>query len=65
MEDEEEDGIYFEFELLNSCDGKIVTLVCSTEEPLSTSDFAEALRAFADRVETIETMSEASGYSLN
>jgi hypothetical protein len=56
----EEDGTEFEFELLNSEDGKTVTLVCHSDKALAPDEFAQALRSFADRIDSIITMAEVS-----
>lgn len=55
----------FEFELLNSEDGRLVTLVCKSERELSPDEYAEALRAFADRIESLCIMSEANPSTMN
>lgn len=68
MTNEELEGLEcfsFEFELLNSEDGKVITLVCHTDQRLAPDEYAEALRNFADRVETLCSMSEASDGPLN
>jgi hypothetical protein len=64
-EDDDLDEIAFEFELLNSDDQKIITLVCTTDREILPEEYAEALRAFADRLDTIMTMAEASGGTIN
>lgn len=67
VDDEQDDLIEFnfEFELLNSDDGKIVTLVCSSDRILEPNEYAMALREFANRIETILTMSEVESGPLN
>jgi len=70
-DDEEDDYGYeqsecrFEFEMLNSADGKIITLVCTSDEELTPDEYATALRAFATRIETILTIGEGSEGSMN
>ena len=61
----EADDISFEFELLNSDDMLITTLVCSADKPLDPCEYAQALRAFADRIDSIVTMAEVSGNTVN
>lgn len=63
--DEPDDENNFEFELLNSEDGLIVTLVCCSDRELSPEEYAEALRAFAERIHALATMSEAETGTLN
>lgn len=55
----DEEDLEFEFELLNSPDSKIITLVCSSKRPLSPDEYAEALKAFADRIDSIMSLSDA------
>lgn len=64
-DEDEEDVIDYEFELLNSDDGKVVTLVCSSSRMMSPDEYAAALTAFAERIESILTMSELSNSTLN
>lgn len=59
------DEIDFEFELMNSVDGKLITLVCTSNKELTPDEYAQALRQFADRIESIITMSEASSNLIN
>jgi len=49
----------FEFELLNSDDGRLITLVCALDREISPEEYAEALRAFADHIESLTAMAEA------
>lgn len=60
-EESEVDEYEFEFELLNSSDGLTVTLVCSADRILTPDEYAGALRAFADRIDSIVTMAEVGG----
>jgi len=62
---EDADEFEFEFELLNSEDSRTVTLTCHSTRPLEPSEYADALRAFADRIDSLLTMSEVSGNALN
>lgn len=55
----------YEFELLNSEDELIITLVCHSDRIMDPQTYAEALRAFADRIDSIATMSDVSGQTLN
>jgi hypothetical protein len=48
----------YEFELLNSDDERIITLACRSSKILSPTEYAEAIRAYADRIESILHMSE-------
>jgi hypothetical protein len=61
MEDEEYE---FEFELLDSDNPSIITLACYSSKELSPEEYADALRAYADRIESIANMSEltSDGY---
>lgn len=59
------DDIDVSFELLNSVDCLTITLVCSTEKELNPYDYAEALRAFADRIETLSSINEQISGTLN
>jgi hypothetical protein len=64
-EDDEDVMAYeYEFELMNSEDGHIVTLVCHSNKMLEPCEYAEALRTFADRIDSIVTMAEV-GNTLN
>lgn len=65
VEEEGEDSYGYEFELLNSEDGKIITLVCSSERLMTPDEYAQALAAFAERIESILTMAELSNSTLN
>lgn len=56
-----DDGTEYEFEVFNSEDGLFVTLTCFSTKELAPDEYAQALRAFADRIESIVTMSEVSG----
>lgn len=60
MNNEEDDALDFEFELLNSDDDKIVTLVCSVSRPVSPDEYAELLNAFADHIRNLVSMAEDS-----
>ena len=55
----------FEFEMLNSADGKIITLVCTADKELTPDEYVTALRAFASRIETILTLGEETAGTLN
>jgi len=57
--------IDLEFELLNSDDGKLITLVCTADKELSPDEYAQALKLYAERIEAIVTMTEVSGHILN
>ena len=59
------DDVEFEFELLNSDDCRLITLVCTADRELSPDEYAQALKMFAERIESIVTMAEASGHTLN
>lgn len=61
----EDDEFEFEFELLNSEDGKVITLVCSVSREIGPQEYAEALMAFAERIGTLLTMSEADSQGMN
>lgn len=50
----------YEFELMNSNDEKLITLACRSSKVLDPTEFAEALRNYADRIESILSMSELS-----
>lgn len=66
LDDEEiEEEIEFEFEVHNSEDMKILTLICHSDKPLDPADFAYALKAFADRIEVIVSMEQLSSGTLN
>lgn len=41
----------YEFELLNSDDGLLVTLVCASSRELAPEEYLEALRSFIDRMD--------------
>ena len=62
---EEDESYCFEFELLNSEDGLTTTLVCRSDQPMSPDDFAQALRSFANRIDSIANMSDVSGGIIN
>jgi len=59
------DEFTFEFELLNSDDGLTVTLVCRSDVIMTPDEFAQALHSFADRIDTIASMREAEGSTIN
>lgn len=65
QDDEPEDENNFEFEVLNSEDGRIVTLVCFSQQELNPLEYAEMLRAFADRIDSLSTMAEIDMNSIN
>lgn len=65
MSDEFPEEYDFEFELLNSTDGRIITLVCSTSRELSPDEYAQALIAFAERISSILDMSEVATDTMN
>jgi len=64
-DDSPDDEIEFEFELTNSDDMSTVVLVCTSSCPLAPDEYAQALRAYADRIEAIATMSEVSAGTIN
>jgi len=64
-EEESRTELGFEFEMLNSADGKIITLVCTADTELTPDEYVTALRAFADRIETILTIGEEVDGTLN
>lgn len=64
-EEVEKDSYEFEFELLNSEDERIITLVCHSDRIMDPQEYADALRSFADRIDSIATMADVSGQSLN
>lgn len=55
----------FEFELLNSNDGKTITLVCVVDREVTPDEYAVALIAFAERINSLLSMSEASNGTMN
>lgn len=61
-----EEEIDFEFELVNSDDGRVITLVCRTPRELFPDEYAQALKAFADRIESLISMQmDVDGNILN
>jgi hypothetical protein len=64
-DDEPNEENNFSFELLNSPDGLIITLVCCSTQELSPDEYAEALKAFADRICALTSMSEVETDTLN
>lgn len=58
--DEEDDQLDLHFELLNSDDLLTTTLSVRSNVPLTPEDFVAAIRAYADRIDAISTMSEVS-----
>lgn len=48
----------FEFELLNSEDGLIVTLVCACSRELTPDEYADALVAFSQRMRILGDFNE-------
>lgn len=63
--EDEDDEIEYSFELLNSDDGKLITLVCSCDKEMNPTEFAEALKQFADRIESLVTLTEAESGTVN
>lgn len=67
--DDENDDIFeeldVEFELLNSEDCQLITLVCRSSKPLAPEEYALALIGYAERIETISSMAEVSGSTIN
>ena len=61
FEDRFSDDVDFQFELNNSADGLIITLVCASSRPLNPDEYAYALRTYVDRIETITSMTEIAG----
>lgn len=59
------DGTEFEFELMNSENGLHITLVCRSDKPLEPYDYAQALRAYADRIDSILSIGDLSAGTLN
>lgn len=59
-EEDFDEDFEFEFQLLNSEDGKIITLVCSANRELSPDEYVQALIAFAERMEALSSLSDAS-----
>lgn len=58
-EDEYERVEYeYEFELLNSVDGKVITLACTSNHELDPQQYAHALMSYAERILTVQSMSE-------
>ena len=61
-----EEELDFEFELVNSEDGRVITLVCRTSRELFPDEYAQALKAFAERIESVVSMnSEVEKSTLN
>lgn len=56
MDEKEKEEINFQFELLNSEDGRTITLVCSSDIPLDPDEYAEALRCFLERLDTLSSL---------
>lgn len=69
MDDEgsgyEIDELDFQFELLNDDDLRVITLVCTASRPLAPDEYACALMAFAERIESLATMAEVSTGTMN
>lgn len=61
----DEEELEVEFELLNSEEGKIITLVASCSREPDPLEYAQMLREFAERIESLTTMSELSNSTLN
>lgn len=57
--DEEDDQLDLHFELINSDDLLLTTLTVRSNVPLTPEDFAAAIRAYADRIDVINTMADA------
>lgn len=55
----------FEFELHSTDDGKIITLVCTTDRELTPDEYAQALQEFAERIDSIVNMNEVVSDLLN
>lgn len=55
----------FEFEILNSHDGKIITLVCRSDKELHPLEYADAIVKYAERIKTLVSLSEFSNNSIN
>jgi len=65
MEDEDfeegfETDFSFTFELLNSEDGKCITLVCLSEQEMTPDEFVFALKEYAKSIEIHQDISEAT-----
>ena len=53
-----EEDYEFEFEIVNSECGLLVTLVCDASRPLTPDEYADALIAFAERIRILGNMNE-------
>lgn len=56
----EAEDLKFSFELLNSEDGKCITLVCISETELTPDEFAYALKEYARSIEIHLDISEST-----
>lgn len=58
--DDEVTELHFECELVNSNDDLITTVIIRTDQPPSPDDLAYVLRKYADKIESLAHLSEAS-----
>lgn len=61
----EDEEYEYEMEIMTDDDKKLITLTCVSSKLLTPDEFAEALRAYADRIDTLLSMRDLSSNTIN
>lgn len=65
MDEDEEDQLIPLFELVNSEDGRIISLTCISKHELTPDQYAQELIAYAERIMIYGELEEISAGTMN